>query len=80
MVRIIDARRPAMFVLENVKSLKSHDKGKTFRIIMHETLDELGYDVADAEDNGPDDPKSSTANIFCRSTVDASCWWVFVAI
>lgn len=55
-VRIIDARRPAMFVLENVKNLKSHDQGKTFRIIM-QTLDELGYDVADAEDNGPDDPK-----------------------
>ncbi|STE85467.1 DNA-cytosine methyltransferase [Escherichia coli] len=33
-VRIIDARRPAMFVLENVKNLKSHDQGKTFRIIM----------------------------------------------
>ncbi len=38
------------------KNLKSHDQGKTFRIIM-QTLDELGYDVADAEDNGPDDPK-----------------------
>lgn len=55
-VRIIDARRPPIFVLENVKNLKSHDQGKTFRIIM-QTLDELGYDVADAEDNGPDDPK-----------------------
>lgn len=55
-VRIIDARRPAIFVLENVKNLKSHDQGKTFRIIM-QTLDELGYDVADAADNGPDDPK-----------------------
>ncbi|WP_436857873.1 DNA cytosine methyltransferase [Citrobacter tructae] len=54
--RIIDACRPAIFVLENVKNLKSHDQGKTFRIIM-QTLDELGYDVADAEDNGPDDPK-----------------------
>jgi DNA-cytosine methyltransferase len=39
-VRIIDARRPAIFVLENVKNLKSHDQGKTFRIIM-QTLDEL---------------------------------------
>lgn len=55
-VRIIDARRPALFVLENVKNLKSHDQGNTFRIIM-QTLDELGYDVADAADNGPDDPK-----------------------
>lgn len=43
-------------MLENVKNLKSHDGGKTFRIIM-QTLDELGYDVADAEDMGPDDPK-----------------------
>ena len=33
-VRIIDARRPPIFVLENVKNLKSHDQGKTFRIIM----------------------------------------------
>ena len=54
--RIIDARRPAIFVLENVKNLKSHDGGKTFRIIM-QTLDELGYDVSDAQDSGPDDPK-----------------------
>lgn len=44
------------FCPENVKNLKSHDGGKTFRIIM-QTLDELGYDVADAEDMGPDDPK-----------------------
>ncbi|WP_420855488.1 DNA cytosine methyltransferase [Yokenella regensburgei] len=55
-VRIIDARRPAIFVLENVKNLKSHDKGKTFRIIM-ETLDRLGYEVADAAEMGADDPK-----------------------
>ncbi|ROP62577.1 DNA (cytosine-5)-methyltransferase 1 [Enterobacter sp. BIGb0383] len=55
-VRIIDARRPPIFVLENVKNLKSHDGGKTFRIIM-QTLDELGYDVSDAGDMGQDDPK-----------------------
>ncbi|MEY8771190.1 DNA cytosine methyltransferase [Erwinia sp. ACCC 02193] len=54
--RIITAKKPAIFVLENVKNLKSHDKGKTFRIIM-ETLDELGYDVADADLNGAADPK-----------------------
>ena len=55
-VRIIDARRPPIFVLENVKNLKSHDNGKTFRIIM-QTLDELGYEVSDATDMGADDPK-----------------------
>ena len=54
--RIITAKKPAIFVLENVKNLKSHDKGKTFRIIM-DTLDELGYDVADADVSGAADPK-----------------------
>ena len=51
--RIIAAKKPSIFVLENVKNLKSHDKGRTFAIIMA-TLDELGYDVADAEADSPD--------------------------
>lgn len=54
--KILEVMRPAAFVLENVKNLKSHDKGRTFRIIM-ETLDELGYWVADADEAGPADPK-----------------------
>lgn len=54
--RIIAAKRPVAFVLENVKNLKSHDKGNTFRVIM-KALDELGYSVADADDMGADDPK-----------------------
>jgi DNA (cytosine-5)-methyltransferase 1 len=42
---IIDYHRPAAFVLENVKNLKGHDKGKTFQII-HDTLTKhLGYTV-----------------------------------
>ncbi len=40
--RIIDHHRPKAFLLENVKNLERHDKGKTFSIIK-ETLDELGY-------------------------------------
>lgn len=51
--RIIAAKKPPIFVLENVKNLKSHDKGRTFAIIMA-TLDELGYDVADADAAAPD--------------------------
>ncbi|WP_348257587.1 DNA cytosine methyltransferase, partial [Salmonella enterica] len=43
-------------VLQNVKTHKRHDQGNTFRILT-QTLDELGYDVADASDNGPDDQK-----------------------
>ncbi|WP_277349153.1 DNA (cytosine-5-)-methyltransferase [Luteolibacter luteus] len=42
---ILDYHRPQAFVLENVKNLKSHDKGRTFEII-HETLTKhLGYTV-----------------------------------
>lgn len=54
--RIIAAKRPVAFVLENVKNLKSHDKGKTFRVIM-DALDELGYWVSDADHNCGADPK-----------------------
>ena len=56
--RIIKAKKPAIFVLENVKNLKSHDKGNTFRVIT-ESLDSLGYDVADVdyEGSGAKDPK-----------------------
>ena len=43
--RIIDVHRPHAFLLENVKNLLNHDKGKTFQII-HRTLTEgLGYQV-----------------------------------
>jgi len=55
--RIIDVKRPLAIMLENVKNLKSHDKGKTFKVIMN-TLDELGYDVIDADyDTDGADPK-----------------------
>jgi DNA (cytosine-5)-methyltransferase 1 len=42
--RILEAKRPANFILENVKGLLSHNSGATFRTIIT-TLDELGYDV-----------------------------------
>lgn len=42
--RIIKAKRPKAFMLENVKNLKSHDRGNTFKVIM-ESLDELDYQV-----------------------------------
>jgi DNA (cytosine-5)-methyltransferase 1 len=60
--RIIKAKRPVGFVLENVKNLKSHDKGKTFQVIC-DALDELGYDVADvAVTKGPDPKVIDAAN------------------
>ncbi len=44
--RIIDHHRPAAFLLENVKNLERHDKGKTFATIMNVLRNELGYHVS----------------------------------
>lgn len=41
---ILKATMPDAFVLENVKNLKSHDRGNTFKVIM-DVLQELGYEV-----------------------------------
>lgn len=43
--RIIKHHRPKAFLLENVKNLKSHDKGRTFEIIMKTLEEDLGYKV-----------------------------------
>lgn len=43
--RIIKAKQPKAFLLENVKNLKSHDKGKTFNIIKDTLEKDLGYDI-----------------------------------
>lgn len=42
--RILKEKRPRAFMLENVKNLCSHDKGRTFKIIL-ESLEELDYEV-----------------------------------
>jgi len=43
--RILDAKRPAAFLLENVKNLVNHDKGRTFSTILDVLENELGYHV-----------------------------------
>ncbi len=42
--RILKSKRPKAFMLENVKNLKSHDRGRTFQVIT-ESLEELNYEV-----------------------------------
>lgn len=42
--RILKAKKPKAFLLENVKNLVRHDKGKTFKVI-YNTLNDIGYDV-----------------------------------
>jgi DNA (cytosine-5)-methyltransferase 1 len=53
--RILKAKQPRNFILENVKGLTSHDGGRTFRTIIT-TLDELGYcvewQVLNSKDHG----------------------------
>lgn len=42
---VINAKRPKIVLLENVKNIVGHDKGKTWKVI-NETLDLLGYHVS----------------------------------
>lgn len=45
LARIIEAKRPKAFLLENVRNLLTHDKGRTFAVI-RETLEALDYQVS----------------------------------
>lgn len=44
LAKIIKDKKPSVVFLENVKNLKSHDKGKTYEIIFN-TLKDIGYHV-----------------------------------
>lgn len=50
--RIIAEKRPKAFLLENVKNLVSHDKGRTFSTIIDVLQNELGYTVHSRVING----------------------------
>lgn len=54
-LRILESKRPAAFLLENVVGLVNHDGGNTFAVIL-QSLNELGYsvhhEVLDAADYG----------------------------
>lgn len=43
--RILNAKKPRAFLLENVKLLVGHDKGKTFRVIQDKLI-KLGYNIS----------------------------------
>ncbi len=45
LARIIEAKQPRAFVLENVKQLVSHNKGETLARILEILRDEFGYQV-----------------------------------
>ena len=43
--RILEYHRPAAFLLENVKNLVRHDRGRTFAIVQRTLREELGYHI-----------------------------------
>lgn len=43
--KIVRAKRPRAFLLENVRNLKSHDKGRTLQVILNTLRKDLGYYV-----------------------------------
>ena len=43
-IRLMEAAKPKVVVLENVSALKSHDNGNTFKVI-YEKIEEQGYTV-----------------------------------
>ena len=43
--RIVEHHRPKIFLLENVKNLVNHDRGRTFQIIRQTLTEELGYHI-----------------------------------
>jgi DNA (cytosine-5)-methyltransferase 1 len=43
--RVLRDKRPAAFLLENVKNLTNHDKGRTFEVILKTLTEDLGYKV-----------------------------------
>ena len=44
--RILEHHRPRVFLLENVRNLVSHDRGRTFRKICDVLRDDLGYAIS----------------------------------
>lgn len=49
---ILRLKRPKAFMLENVKNLLAHDKGRTFEVIRRSLVDELGYIISYKVVNG----------------------------
>ncbi len=73
--RIINHHKPKIVFLENVKGLKTHDKGQTYRVIEN-TLNELGYNVhtkiLNAKDYGVPQNRERIYIVGFRENIDFS--------
>lgn len=77
--RIIKYHKPKMFLLENVKNLRSHDKGNTYKIII-KALEDLGYSVTDKIIDGGLLVPQHRERIYIVGTLDHSQPFVFPEI
>ena len=75
--RILKEKRPKAFLLENVKQLKGHDKGRTFQVIL-DHLNRLEYavdfKVLKAADFGV---PQNRERVFCISMLDPKAEYIF---
>ena len=73
--RIIDYHKPKIVFLENVKGLKTHDKGQTYKVVEN-TLNELGYNVhtkiLNAKDYGVPQNRERIYIVGFRENIDFS--------
>ena len=71
--RVLRDKKPACFLLENVKGLLSHDRGRTVQTIFR-VCDELGYDVSWAVYNSKDyGVPQNRERIFIKGYSRTSC-------
>ncbi len=68
--RIIEFHKPKMFLLENVKNLKGHDKGKTYETIYKVLTEDLGYRVTEKVINANLLVPQSRERIYIVGTLD----------
>lgn len=75
--RIINKKRPKIFILENVKGLMNHDKGRTISTILEVLRADLGYTVPapkvlNAADFGVPQKRQRVIIVGFREDLDAS--------
>lgn len=80
-VRIIRDKQPKAFLLENVKGLRTHDDGNTYRVIMRTLKEELGYtvfdEILDASDYGVPQRRNRIYIVGFRSDISGASGFVF---
>lgn len=74
---IIKTRQPKAFFLENVKGLRSHDKGKTLATILNVLRNDLGYyvpepEIVNAKDFGVPQNRERIYIVGFRKGIDAT--------